>query len=150
LPPIRAMAGGRIGDLILPSGSSDFILAAMAVAGSSRFVGRGEELPGLLVALERAEQGRPAVVLVAGDAGVGKTHLLAELGHQAHRRGALVLVGGCLEVGDVGLPYVPVVAALRGLPPRPTTSSSYRSSSNLRPDRWCSWSPSTTSSSPTR
>jgi len=25
-----------------------------------------------------------------------------------------VLVGGCLEVGDVGLPYVPVVAALRG------------------------------------
>jgi tetratricopeptide (TPR) repeat protein len=86
----------------------------MAVAGSNRFVGRGEELAGLLAALERVEQGRPAVVLVAGDAGVGKTRLLAELADHARQRGAQVLVGGCLEVGDVGLPYVPVVAALRG------------------------------------
>jgi DNA-binding CsgD family transcriptional regulator len=54
------------------------------------------------------------MVLVAGDAGVGKTRLLAELADHARQRGAQVLVGGCLEVGDVGLPYVPVVAALRG------------------------------------
>jgi predicted ATPase len=86
----------------------------MAVAGSSRFVGRASELARLLAALEQAEQGRPAMVLVAGDAGVGKTRLLAELAYQARQRGAQVLVGGCLEVGDVGLPYVPVVAALRG------------------------------------
>src|SRR5215216_4469301 len=86
----------------------------MAVASSDRFVGRAEELTRLLAALERAEQGRPAMVLVAGDAGVGKTRLLAELAHQARRRGAQVLVGGCLEVGDLGLPYVPIVAALRG------------------------------------
>jgi DNA-binding CsgD family transcriptional regulator len=86
----------------------------MAVAGSSRFVGRGEELAGLLAALERAEQGRSAVVLVAGNAGVGKTRLLTELAHHARQRGVQVLVGGCLEVGDVGLPYVPVVAAVRG------------------------------------
>jgi predicted ATPase len=45
---------------------------------------------------------------------VGKTRLLAELADQARQRGAQVLVGGCLEVGDVGLPYVPVVAALLG------------------------------------
>jgi DNA-binding CsgD family transcriptional regulator len=86
----------------------------MAVADSSGFVGRAEELARLLAALERADQGRPAMMLVAGDAGVGKTRLLVELAHQARRRGAQVLVGGCLEVGDVGLPYVPVVAALRG------------------------------------
>jgi predicted ATPase len=86
----------------------------MAVAGSSRFVGRVSELARLLAALEQAEQGRPAMVLVVGDAGVGKTRLLAELAYQARQRGAQVLVGGCLEVGDVGLPYVPVVAALRG------------------------------------
>ena len=86
----------------------------MAVAGSGGFVGRAEELARLLAALDQAEQGRPAMVLVAGDAGVGKTRLLAELAHQARQRGAQALVGGCLEVGDVGLPYVPVVAALRG------------------------------------
>jgi predicted ATPase len=85
---------------------------AEAVAGG--FVGRAEELARLLAALERAEQNRPVMVLVGGDAGVGKTRLLAELAHQARQRGAQVMVGGCLEVGDVGLPYVPVIAALRG------------------------------------
>jgi DNA-binding CsgD family transcriptional regulator len=55
------------------------------------------------------------MVLVAGDAGVGKTRLLAELANQARQRGTHVLLGGCLEVGDVGLPYVPVIAALRSL-----------------------------------
>ena len=97
-----------------PSGSSDLILAGMAVAGVPGLVGRAEELARLLAALERAEQGRPVMMLVAGDAGVGKTRLLAELAHQARQRGTQVMVGGCLEVGDVGLPYVPVVAALRG------------------------------------
>jgi predicted ATPase len=86
----------------------------MAVAGSSGIVGRVEELARLLAALERVEQGRPALVLVSGDAGMGKTRLLIELADRARRRGAQVLVGGCLEVGDVGLPYVPLIAALRG------------------------------------
>src|SRR5215204_4949481 len=86
----------------------------MTVAVSGGFVGRASELARLLAALEQAERGRPALVLVAGEAGVGKTRLLAELAEQARRRGAQVLVGGCLEVGDLGLPYLPVVAALRG------------------------------------
>jgi tetratricopeptide (TPR) repeat protein len=65
--------------------------------------------------LERAERGRPQVVLVAGDAGVGKTRLLLALAERARRRGARVLTGGCVELGDIGLPYLPVVDALRGL-----------------------------------
>jgi hypothetical protein len=79
-----------------PSGSSDFILAAMAVAGSSEFVGRGEELARLLAALEQAEQGRPAMVLLAGDAGVGKTRLLIELAEGVSRgaSGSPVSVSG--------------------------------------------------------
>src|SRR5215211_761176 len=80
----------------------------------SRFVGRVEELGRLLGALERTEQGKPATILLAGDAGIGKTRLLEELRGQAQRRGYQVLIGGCLEVGDVGLPYVAVVVALRG------------------------------------
>ena len=91
----------------------------MATATSPMFVGRAEELARLLGVLERAEQGRPTVGLVAGDAGVGKTRLLAELAARAEARGVRVLVGGCMEVGDVGLPYVPFVDAFRDLGARP-------------------------------
>ena len=69
--------------------------------------------------LERAEGGRRALGLLAGDAGVGKTRLLAELARVAEERGTRVLVGGCMETGDLGLPYVPFVDALRGLGDRP-------------------------------
>jgi len=92
------------------------ILAGMA--GESRqagFVGRAVELRRLDLALERAGQGSPQVVLVAGDAGVGKTRLLLALADRARRRGMRVLSGGCVELGDIGLPYLPVVDALREL-----------------------------------
>jgi predicted ATPase len=86
----------------------------MAVAVSSRFVGRGDELIRLLAALERAEDGQPAMVLLTGEAGIGKTRLVAELANNVRQRSVRILLGGCLQVGDVGLPYVPVIAALRG------------------------------------
>jgi DNA-binding CsgD family transcriptional regulator/tetratricopeptide (TPR) repeat protein len=89
------------------------ILAGIAIATSSVFIGRAEELGRLSELLERAEQGRRAVALVAGDAGVGKTRLLDELADRARGRGMRVLVGGCMETGDVGLPYVPYVDAFR-------------------------------------
>ena len=63
----------------------------------------------MLGLLDRAERGHPAVGLIAGDAGVGKTRLLDELAARAGGAGIRVLVGGCMEVGDVGLPYVPFV-----------------------------------------
>jgi DNA-binding CsgD family transcriptional regulator/tetratricopeptide (TPR) repeat protein len=86
---------------------------------ASAFVGRAEELDRLLGLLDRADRGRPAVGLIAGDAGVGKTRLLDELAARATDRGVRVLVGGCMEVGDVGLPYVPFVDAFRDLGTRP-------------------------------
>ena len=95
------------------------ILASMAFVTSPVFVGRTEELGRLLGVLERAEGGQPAVGLVAGDAGVGKTRLLSELADRATVRGTRVLVGGCLEVGDVGLPYVPFADAFRDLGTHP-------------------------------
>jgi len=88
-------------------------------ATTTSFVGRAEELDRLLRLLERAERGRPAVGLIAGDAGVGKTRLLDELAARAEGRGVRVLQGGCMEVGDVGLPYVPFVDAFRDLGGRP-------------------------------
>jgi len=82
---------------------------------SSAFIGRAVELRRLDAALERAGQGSPQVVLVAGDAGVGKTRLVLALAGRARRRGMRVLTGGCVELGDIGLPYLPVVDALREL-----------------------------------
>jgi predicted ATPase len=91
----------------------------MTSATATGLVGRAEELERLLGLLDRAERGRPAVGLIAGDAGVGKTRLLDELAARAEGRGVQVLVGGCMEVGDVGLPYVPFVDAFRDLGTRP-------------------------------
>ena len=75
-------------------------------------VGRAREVNSLTEALDRAGRGEPGAVLVAGDAGVGKTRLLGELISRAVTRGATVLVGHCLDVGSVGLPYLPFTEAL--------------------------------------
>jgi DNA-binding CsgD family transcriptional regulator len=82
---------------------------------SRAFIGRADELGRLEATLDRAEQGRPQLVLVAGEAGVGKTRLLMEFADQGRPRGVRVLAGGCVELGDIGLAYLPVVDALRGL-----------------------------------
>jgi hypothetical protein len=82
---------------------------------SQEFIGRAAELDRLKVVLDRAEQGRPQLVLLAGEAGVGKSRLLLEFSDRAQQRGARVLAGGCVELGDIGLAYLPVVDALRGL-----------------------------------
>jgi AAA ATPase-like protein len=78
-------------------------------------VARGAELARLTAAVERARTGSPAAVLLGGDAGVGKTRLLTELGRQARDGGATVLVGHCVDLGAVGLPYLPFAEALRQL-----------------------------------
>src|SRR5215213_6230540 len=82
---------------------------------SQQFIGRADELRRLEVVLDRAEQGRPQVVLLAGEAGVGKTRLLLEFADRAQQRGVRVLVGSCVELGVFGLAYLPVLDALRGL-----------------------------------
>jgi DNA-binding CsgD family transcriptional regulator len=76
-------------------------------------VGRASELARLLGALDRAASGRASTVLLAGDAGVGKSRLLDELAGRAAERGVRVLTGHCVDLGDVGLPYLPFVDLLR-------------------------------------
>ena len=85
------------------------------ISVSPVFVARSGQLAELAAALDRAEAGQPQAVLVAGDAGVGKTRLLEEFAATATACGATVAVGGCVEIGADGLPYAPLVTALRTL-----------------------------------
>ncbi|MFI8088651.1 AAA family ATPase [Streptomyces sp. NPDC086080] len=79
------------------------------------FVGRTTELDTLTNALARAAAGEPQAVLVGGEAGVGKTRLVEEFAAVARRRGAIVTLGGCVEIGADGLPFAPFSTALRQL-----------------------------------
>jgi len=49
-------------------------------------------------------------VLIAGEPGIGKTRLAAEIAQAAQERGAIVLFGRCDE--DLGVPYQPFAEAL--------------------------------------
>src|SRR5829696_2737863 len=70
-----------------------------ATLTSPTFVGRTEELARLATAADRAAGGTPTTVLIGGEAGVGKTRL----------------TGGCVELGGEGMPFAPLIEALRGL-----------------------------------
>lgn len=86
----------------------------MAVS-SPAFVGRSEQLDALVAALDRAEAGEAAAVFIGGEAGVGKTRLVAEFERIARARGARVLAGGCVDVGGSELPYARLLGPLRML-----------------------------------
>ncbi|MFI9769912.1 AAA family ATPase [Streptomyces sp. NPDC052415] len=89
------------------------------------FVGRADEVQILNDALARAEAGgisqafgtggEPQALLLGGEAGVGKTRLVEEFANRAARAGAVVALGGCVEIGADGLPFAPFSTALRAL-----------------------------------
>jgi DNA-binding SARP family transcriptional activator len=85
---------------------------AAALASHDEFVGRHRELGALVSGLDDALAGRGAVLLIAGEAGIGKSRLLDELARHAAERGARVLWGRCWEAG--GAPaYWPWVQSFR-------------------------------------
>jgi DNA-binding CsgD family transcriptional regulator/tetratricopeptide (TPR) repeat protein len=91
------------------------ILARMEARASDVFVGRASELAELERALETAQAGAGGTVLVAGDAGIGKTRLAAELAGRARAAGFEVLLGRSIDLVGTELPYQPFVDALRPL-----------------------------------
>jgi DNA-binding SARP family transcriptional activator/uncharacterized protein (DUF924 family) len=76
-------------------------------------VGREPVLEIILEKLTQAFTGQGAMVLIGGEAGVGKTRLAAEVARQAHQRGAVVLWGASHEEEGL-IPYGPFVEALEG------------------------------------
>jgi class 3 adenylate cyclase len=74
-------------------------------------IGREQELTELEDALLAAIRGEGRMLLVAGEAGMGKTRLATELGERARGIGATYLTGGCSEA-PLALPYLPFLEAL--------------------------------------
>jgi DNA-binding SARP family transcriptional activator/tetratricopeptide (TPR) repeat protein len=83
------------------------------VDAEQRLVGRDVEVAELGRALDHAMGGRGMVVAIVGEAGVGKTSLLAKLEAAARLRGVQVLAGRCYESAQV-LPFGPWAEAFRG------------------------------------
>src|SRR5271166_5083219 len=82
-------------------------------APCGRLVGRDAEFARLRALLGDAASGQAVVALIGGDAGVGKTRLVAEMTRLAAARGFTVLSGRCAELGE-SVPYLPMADALRG------------------------------------
>ncbi|HEY2273662.1 MAG TPA: AAA family ATPase [Jatrophihabitantaceae bacterium] len=55
----------------------------------------------------------PNVVVLTGEAGIGKSRLLAEVSVDFRAQGWQVLAGGCVEVSGDPIPYAPIAEALR-------------------------------------
>ena len=71
-------------------------------------VGRDSEQANLRLAVDEALTGRGGLALVAGEAGVGKSRLVTEIGGGAEARGMRLLTGHCVEM-DSAPPYLPYV-----------------------------------------
>ena len=89
--------------------------ATVPRTSSEVLVGRAAELAEVRHALENAVAGRPACLLIGGEAGVGKTTLLAALIDTAERDAVRVLRSSCVDLHGGDAPLLPVVEALRRL-----------------------------------
>jgi DNA-binding CsgD family transcriptional regulator/tetratricopeptide (TPR) repeat protein len=79
------------------------------------FVGRQDELAEIRDVLGQAAEGRPGCLLVGGEAGIGKTRLIDEAGKLATADGVRVITGHCVQLSGGGLPFAPLIDALRQL-----------------------------------
>lgn len=78
-------------------------------------VGRATEMATITDGLDAARDGTATTLLLAGEAGVGKSRLVGEAMRLADERGMQVVRGACVNIGAAGVPYGPIVEALREL-----------------------------------
>ncbi len=83
-------------------------------SGTAALLGREREQAELYDALLLALRGEPQTVLVSGDAGIGKTTLVSDLGRRAEELGFDVVLGHCLDI-DAGMAFAAVIEAVREL-----------------------------------
>ncbi|WP_165307939.1 ATP-binding protein, partial [Agromyces binzhouensis] len=83
-------------------------------SSSPTMIARDAELEWLNGLLDAVRAGTPATAVIGGEAGIGKSRLVSEFmsGLGADVR---LIVGQCVDLGDVAAPYAPVKGALRQL-----------------------------------
>jgi len=87
------------------------VAAVPALVERTPFVGRESERADLRRVLDQTVRGRGALVMIGGEAGVGKTRLAEELLLEAGQQGVLAWTGHCCEM-EGAPPYVPFVEIL--------------------------------------
>ena len=102
---VRADLAGMV---ISPAGG---VLPDAAAAPEIPLIGRAQERAEFLRLLDGMLAGHGAMVVIAGEAGVGKTHLARAILREAERRGCLTLVGHCSEM-EGAPPYIPFIEML--------------------------------------
>ncbi|HEU4783064.1 MAG TPA: AAA family ATPase [Ktedonobacterales bacterium] len=118
LPPLPELANGHkpIATVVAPATAPKPVPSPLPERSQMPFVGRDAELSSLLDAWrQNAEAG--SVMIVAGEAGIGKTRLAQEFLRQARAEGTGTLVARCFE-GESHLAYGPLAMALRGALPQ--------------------------------
>ncbi|MFQ5701559.1 MAG: serine/threonine-protein kinase PknK [Acidobacteriota bacterium] len=80
----------------------------------AEIVGRDREMAAFSAHMERAFSGHGSLVLIAGEAGIGKTRLVEELARSGQQRGARYVAGRCL-FREGSLPYHPFIEAAGSL-----------------------------------
>ena len=83
-------------------------------AGRGLLAGRDAEISLFRGSMDRLARGGGRTLLVTGESGIGKTHLLSEVLREARARGFLPLMGRCL-FQERGLPYHALAEAFRPL-----------------------------------
>lgn len=81
-------------------------------SGDAQLVGREPQLERILANLAALETGRGRLVLVAGEAGIGKSRLARELVDRARAIGAPTFIGRCVEQ-HTSVPYFPFIELLQ-------------------------------------
>jgi len=105
----RFLASAEAGVTVV--GPSSPVASRIPFAGPP-LVGRDEILAPLEAALDEACRGRGRIVLLGGEAGVGKTRLAQEIARRAEARGLGALWSRCWD-GEGALPFWPWIQILR-------------------------------------
>ena len=75
-------------------------------------IGRVQEVTHLRMLVDRAKSGEGQVALVCGEAGIGKSRLVAEVKTEAASHDFLLMQGSCFPT-DHAIPYAPLLDLLR-------------------------------------
>ena len=117
LAPIRVKGKEHPVEIVALEGQCE--PAPQEAIAQDRFFGREDELADLNQALDDVEHGQGRAVVIRGEAGMGKSRLIAEFERVLPDRGWSVWVGRAYQhtSGQPFAPWVPVISAVIGLAP---------------------------------